>query len=287
MNEHTTAYPSSPNWILSSSVRTFKEVGTPENSAQVHPYLFTTAMADMAEERGVRIVYGTVLGIRYNIGQTEVEGVLYASPSCQDTVLLPATDVIVAGGPWTSSILPSVAVGGAKSHSVVIRPSKPISNNCLWATIEPGPSRLPRRPVNLELYPRPDGTLYSCNWADADAVLPAASDQVEVNEATCKEICDALGSISDELRDAEVLFKQACHQPVILKEGRRAKNSGPLLGPTGLKGVLLATGHDSWGVHNAPATGLLISEAVFEGSAKSADIRSLDPRTILQKALLV
>jgi glycine/D-amino acid oxidase-like deaminating enzyme len=118
-------------------------------------------------------------------------------------------------------------------------------------------------------------------------VLPAASDQVEVNEATCKEICDALGSISDELRDAEVLFKQACHQPVILKEGRRAKNSGPLLGPTGLKGVLLATGHDSWGVHNAPATGLLISEAVFEGSAKSADIRSLDPRTILQKALLV
>jgi glycine/D-amino acid oxidase-like deaminating enzyme len=110
---------------------------------------------------------------------------------------------------------------------------------------------------------------------------------VEVSEPIAQDICNALGCVSDELRDAEVLTRQACHQPVILKDGQRAKNIGPLLGPTGVRGVLLATGHDSWGVQNAPATGLLISEMVFEAGARSADIRTLDPRTILEKSLLV
>lgn len=256
VNERTPTYPSSLNWILPSSARTFEEVGTPENSAQVNPYLFTTAVADMAEKKGVETVYGKVLGFRAE--QEVVKGVIYSAADCHDTAVLPATDVIVAAGPWTSSVMPSVATGGAKSHSVVMRPSKPITINCLWASIEPGPSGIPSRSINLELYPRPDGTLYSCNWADAHAALPASSNLVEASETTCQEICDALGSISDELRDAEVLVKQACHQPVILKQGCRAKNSGPLVGTTGVKGVLLATGHDSWGVQNAPATGLLV-----------------------------
>ncbi|PGH18659.1 hypothetical protein AJ80_04406 [Polytolypa hystricis UAMH7299] len=284
----TENYPSSLDWLLPSSIKSYKKVGTPEDSAQVHPYFFTTAVAEMAQEKGVKIIYGTVQGIRYNADLTNVEGVAYyATPTSQDIIVVPATDVIVAAGPWTSSIIPSVAVGGAKSHGVVIKPSRPISNNCLWASIKPGLSGHPRRSINLELYPRPDGTLYSCNWADADAVLPASSDLVDVDEGKCKEICDALGGISDELLGAEVLVSQAGHQPVILKEGRRAKNSGPLLGRTGVKGVLLATGHDSWGVQNAPATGLLASEVVFEGAPKSADICSLDPRTIVQKSLLV
>ena len=111
--------------------------------------------------------------------------------------------------------------------------------------------------------------------------LPETSDGVEVDEQQCKSTCDALASISDELAQGEVLATQACYQPVILKHGHRAKNAGPLLGPTGVEGVWLACGHDSWGIQNAPATGLLISEMIFEGCAKSADTSSLDPSLLL------
>lgn len=37
-------------------------------------------------------------------------------------------------------------------------------------------------------------------------------------------------------------------------------------------------GHTCWGIQNGPATGLLISEFVFDGAVKSAKIDSLDPR---------
>ena len=45
-----------------------------------------------------------------------------------------------------------------------------------------------------------------------------------------------------------------------------------------MQGLWLATGHDEWGMQNAPGTGLIISEMVFEGSARSVDAESLDPK---------
>lgn len=43
----------------------------------------------------------------------------------------------------------------------------------------------------------------------------------------------------------------------------------------------MATGHTCWGIQNSCATGKLISEFVYEGSAKSARIDALDPRRFL------
>jgi len=89
------------------------------------------------------------------------------------------------------------------------------------------------------------------------------------------DIIDYVGSISDELRDGEVLVKQACYLPSV------SGGAGPLIGPTGIKGLLLATGHTCWGIQNSCATGKLISEFVFDGKAISARIDSLDPRRVL------
>jgi glycine/D-amino acid oxidase-like deaminating enzyme len=77
------------------------------------------------------------------------------------------------------------------------------------------------------------------------------------------------------MREGEALTKQACYLPSVSGGG------GPLIGETGFKGLWMATGHTCWGIQNSCATGKLMSEFIFEGSAKSAKIESLDPRRVL------
>jgi glycine/D-amino acid oxidase-like deaminating enzyme len=73
-----------------------------------------------------------------------------------------------------------------------------------------------------------------------------------------------------------VAIKQACYLPSV------AGADGPLIGETGIKGLLIASGHTCWGIQNSCATGKLMSEFVFDGKAKSAKIGALDPRAVLE-----
>ena len=167
-----------------------------------------------------------------------------------------------------------------RSHSVVIRPTKPVSAHTLFTNIEiPAnfdPSK-PSRPtvVSPEIYARPDETVYACGEGDQVVPLPKTTADVEVDQRRCQDIIDQVGSISDELRDGQVCARQACYLPNVSVRG------GPLIGHTGTKGLYLAAGHTCWGIQNAPGTGKLISEFVFDGDAKSAKIGSLDPRNFL------
>ena len=102
--------------------------------------------------------------------------------------------------------------------------------------------------------------------------LPKATDLVACDEDRCQDIFDYIGSISTTIRKSKVRTKQACYMPLVSGGG------GPLIGETGIKGLLMATGHTCWGIQNSCATGKLISEFVFEGEAKSVDIADLDPR---------
>lgn len=65
--------------------------------------------------------------------------------------------------------------------------------------------------------------------------------------------------------------RQACYLPGV--EG----SDSPIVGETRVKGLVLAVGHTCWGIQNAPATGLLVSEIVMEGRVKSAKIGALNP----------
>ena len=44
-----------------------------------------------------------------------------------------------------------------------------------------------------------------------------------------------------------------------------------------LDGVYVASGHSCWGITQGPGTGLVMSEIVLEGKAKSADVSRLLP----------
>lgn len=266
--------PKDLDWIEPELLRAYESMSGPGETAQVHPYLFTTSLAALAEEKGLNVVLGAVTSIS-RPGDT-VESVTYTEKNTGESRTIPATDVIVAAGPWTQAVLPEAPILATRAHSVVIRPTRPVSAYALFTNIEIpanfNPSQ-PSRPTVAapEIYARPDDTVYACGDGDKTVPLPPTSADVEVDQERCQEIIDHVGSISDELRDGQVQTKQACYLPSCLI-------GGPLVGPISTKGIYLASGHTCWGIQNGPGTGKLISEFVFDGKAKSAKIESLDPR---------
>jgi glycine/D-amino acid oxidase-like deaminating enzyme len=273
----TLGAPEDLDWLdTEDSLVAYDGMGTPDNTAQVHPELFTRSMAQLAEEKGVRIVTGARVTAITKGSSGRVESVTYIKDGKDEQ--LPTTDCIVAAGPWTSRLLPSIPVQASRAHSIVIKTPKPVSPYALFTSIAlpsgfPSPSQQKplKRPqtVEPEIYARPDGTAYACGPTDSTVPLPLTTAEVEVDRARCDDIAAQVGAISDELgSEGEILARQACYLP----------QGGPFIGPVpGHDGVVVAAGHTCWGIQNAPGTGKLVSEIVFDGKAVSARLGGCDP----------
>ncbi|KAJ6134127.1 FAD dependent oxidoreductase [Penicillium sp. IBT 18751x] len=275
--------PQDLDWIQPDLLRAYESMSGPGETAQVHPYLFTSSMAKLAQEKGAEIILGHVTNISRPDGV--VESVTYTDKESGESRTVPATDVIVAAGPWTQAVLPEAPISGMRAHSVVIKPTRPVSAYALFTNIEIpanfNPAKKSRPTVAApEIYARPDDTVYACGEGDKEVPLPKTSAEVEVDPERIQDIIDQVGSVSDELRDGEVTIRQACYLPNCTGPG------GPLIGLTHDKGLYLASGHTCWGIQNGPGTGKVISEFVFDGQAKSAKIGSLDPRNQLISVLV-
>lgn len=277
--------PKDLDWVASDSVIGYDEMGTPANTAQVHPFQFTTSMAALAEEAGVKIVLGArVTSINpSSSGSPTVESVTYTTSS-EDATTLPCTHTVLAAGPWTQRLLPSAPISGLRAHSVTIKPTRPVSGYALFTSINlpagfsprTNESKRGRQTVTPEIYARPGQEIYACGEGDTLVPLPSTTAEVVTDDARCQDIVDYVGSISDELRDGEVTVRQACYLPVVEGSG------GPYIGEVKeMKGLILASGHSCWGIMNGPATGKLVSEIVLEGKAKSAKLGVLDPKVSL------
>ncbi|KAI1097413.1 FAD dependent oxidoreductase [Jackrogersella minutella] len=282
--------PEDLDWLdADEALGAYERMDTPDNTAQVHPELFTRSMAQLAEDKGVNIVTGArVTTINKTTDGKSVESVTYDKSGNEK--ILPTTNCVVAAGPWTRRLLPEVPVTAARAHSVVIKTPRPVSAYALFTSImlPPGfPSPTPKdarrtsvshRPlrgsqiVEPEIYARPDGTAYACGPTDNAVELPLTTADVEVDTARCDDIIHQVGGISDELgKDGQVLAKQACYLP----------QGGPWIGKVGgTEGLIVAAGHTCWGIQNAPATGKLVSEIIFDGKANSARLGSCDPARI-------
>ena len=59
---------------------------------------------------------------------------------------------------------------------------------------------------------------------------------------------------------------------------RFGNERGPLIGPTSVAGLWIASGHTCWGIQNGPATGYLMAQYLLEGVARGAKVDKLDPR---------
>lgn len=166
--------PADLDWFDADSVTGYSEMGTPATTAQVHPYQFTTSMADLAVEAGAKVVLGRVTAMDY-VGDHGIRGVTYEDKATRHIHTLPATDVIVAAGPWTSHVFPEAPVEAQRAHSVVITAA--VSPYAIFSEIDlpkdfgrPGGGDVKKRrhglTVSPEMYARPDGTVYACGESD-------------------------------------------------------------------------------------------------------------------------
>lgn len=160
--------PEDLDWFDADTVLGYSKMGDPSTTAQVHPYLFTTSMADLAVEAGAKIIRGSATALDYT-GPHGIKTVTYEDQETKKIHTIPATDVILAAGPWTSHIFPEAPIAATRAHSVVVKADA--SPHAIFSEIElpEGFGRRDsikhRRHANIvgpELYPRPDGTIYIC-----------------------------------------------------------------------------------------------------------------------------
>lgn len=280
----SSSVPSALDWLLPGAVKYYKEAGDPSNSAQVNPYMFTTALANLAKEKGAKVIYGSATQLNYKENGKGIASVAFTHKGNHSEIA--ATDVIIAAGPWTPRIFPSLHLGAPRGHSVIVRPTRDLTPYVLFPEISPPENDSLAHILSPEIYPRPGDahftfdTVYSSGPDDYAVPLPDDTDRVEVDLQKCEDVWIAIKSVSGEIRDGEVITRQACYKPQI-RPHEEDEEVGPIVGPAGIEGVWIATGHDEWGIQNSAATGLVMSEMVFEGEAKSANCESLSPKHFL------
>ena len=259
MSSKAKGLPEDLTWVkkdLTDSYSTWTSAG---DAAQVHPYLFTTSMLELAKEKGVQYIGGKATSVDMSDGRTT--GVTYiniAATNDKQKETIPATDVILCVGAWSNTLpginIPSSAV---RAHSITIRPPAEaiISPYVLFTEITLPPSSSSSRRgtiVEPEIYARPGNEVYACGPGD-DEPLPETVDDVIVDETACDGIRRHVSSISQELRDGKVEKRQACFLPVVMVRkkapGRKVKTvQGPIIGEARMfaKGLFIATGHTCW-----------------------------------------
>lgn len=136
-----------------------RTIGTTENTAQVHPQLFTRALLEKAvRDFGLEVVVGRRVGAVNVDGEGKVRSVVMEG---EGGVEVEAEAVVVAAGPWSGKfgLLDRVfGVYGLKAHSIVLEPREKdeITSHALFLSFSPkegGPA------LDPEVYPRPTGTM--------------------------------------------------------------------------------------------------------------------------------
>ncbi|KAH7912846.1 FAD dependent oxidoreductase [Hygrophoropsis aurantiaca] len=266
-------------WVKENLTTSYSPMSGPDGSAQVHPYLFTTSMLELATEKGVQLISGTATSIERE--GRRVTGVTYReSKGSGNVTTIPATHVILSAGAWSPSLVPSLPISATRAHSVTIRPENTasITPYVLFTEIQLPSSASKKRPriVTPEIYARPDGEVYACGPGD-DSRLPENVDEVVVDKDACQSIREHVASISRDLRDGEVQKQQACFLPAV------SVGDGPIIGEAGkiAQGLYIATGHTCWGICNAPGTAKALAELLFEGQIRSGNLKRLSPSKFL------
>ena len=166
--------PDDLKWVKEELTDSYSSMAPTRDTAQVHPFLFTTTMLSLAQERGVTFLQGKATSVQTTNGQAS--SVVY-SPTDGVECVLPASQVIVAAGAWSSQLLPSLPVSATRAHSVTIHPppSVTITPYVLFTEITvPSATRMGTKVVTLEIYARPDNEVYACGPG-------------EIGRASCRE----------------------------------------------------------------------------------------------------
>ncbi len=259
MARHRSA--TAPAW-LSESAAVHGQLGDASSTAQVHSAKFTQGLMAAAEGKGAEVRPGVVTGLEKSADGSAVTGVLV------DDGVIEADALVVAMGPWSilaCGWLPLPAVGGLKGHSLVFDwAPDPASALFVECEVASGEVHAP------EIFPRPDGTTYVCGLP-GEGDLPVDPDDVVVEPEAEAELRAMVATFSPEMAAAPARAFQACYRPI-------TGDGLPLIGQVaGIQGAHVATGHNVWGILNAPATGEAMAELLLEGEARQVDLAPFRP----------
>ena len=249
-----------PTWLDGNCTLT-GSLGSTLTTAQIQPLDFTRALVNEARHHGAELQHGTVVGIQREAGR--VSGVRMGGE------VVDCDAVVLALGPWTNSVgaelgLPSVS--GLKGSSLVLRPAVAVPAQAYFVDYI-GSNGLRLQP---EVVARGNGEVYLCGVPEkGDA--PDDPGTVAPSQEARMLLESIAGTLSTTLAEASLEHVQACFRPIV-------EDAMPLIGAIdSLPGAFVATAHNCWGMLNAPATGLAMSELLCDGEARCVDIRALTP----------
>lgn len=206
------------------------------DEARVDPRLLTEAVLSAAQNRGAQI--------RHDIAVTQI---LWDGNRCRGLVAgdqeFQASHVVVAAGSFSAGI--------SGPHGP-LAPTRPVRGQIAALRIPGFRLQHVLRSHEGYLVPRRDGRII------AGSTLEDAGFEKRVTPAGLRKVLAAAAKMLPHLDQAEIVETWSGLRP-------GTPDELPIIGPTDLQGLLLATGHYRNGILLAPATSKLIAEWVVAG----------------------
>lgn len=257
--------------------------------AQITPDEFVGKMLERAGER-IGVTIGTCAGVEIDDdgdGDGGVRGVVVVDKedgSNRRTIECDA--VVVSAGPWSCAAedwfdgAVDLPMEGIKSTSVVWKAREGVDGAALFCGEDH------RFGTHLEVYPRPDGSIYICGIGGSDYVPKEElkkgafrGPSCVANEARAEAAAEAFSEMSSTYRNEGVLEKtQACMRPC-------PPDALPYMGRIpGVRGAYVNAGHNCWGIAWAPACGKAMADLVLTGKSDDVDLSPFDPARFTKRA---
>ncbi len=249
----------SMHWIGAQEVRAIEPRLSPsiigavyeDESAQLDSYRLNLALARGAELKGADLLYREVIGLVTS--GTTVTGVRTAAGDIH------CAAVVVAAGTWSRVFTPWLG------FPVPVRPMKG-ERLLLNYPGEPLPVLI-SSPKRGHMISRTDGftSVGSTGGRDYDQKELFWSEEFDrqPTETARLELLRRALDVFPDLGRAELVQQLAGSRPL-------SPDSKPIIGPVpGWKGVLLATGHTTKGIHLGPITARIITDYVCRGATQA------------------
>lgn len=260
-NDPRRSAPSTLDWLRDGVVIT-QRIGTTETTAIVHPKKFTMAMMNAALAQGAELRTGRVTGIVCDGDGTRAQGVEVEGG------IIEADAVVIAMGPWSllaAQWMSLPAIYGQRSPSIVYDLGTNPPDDALFLECESDGTA-----VSIEVFPRADGSTHVTALSDI-APLPLDPAAVTPDHDAIARLQIMSERLSPLFRPEKIIAQQACFRPV-------TEDGLPLIGRVaGSEGLYVATGHNVWGILNAPATGEAMAQLIAEGETRHVDLAPFDP----------
>lgn len=215
-----------------------------------------------AEQHGAELRQGAVADLVRR--SSRVSGV-----ALEDGEIVDGDAVVIALGPWSilaTRWLPLPAVYGYKGHSLVFETGDSVPAEALFLEYQEASGEV----LTPEIFARANGTVWACAISSTGA-LPVDPARVAPDEGAHERLETLCRAISPALAAAPIVARQACFRPM-------AEDGLPLMGPVpGVEGAYVASGHNVWGMLNAPATGEAMTELILDGATGRVELAPFAP----------